>query len=150
MRFVFRRRIRHPLHPALNAAPAAAAKGVSPALYGAFEDLASSNGARAECAIFPVLTPDRPFLADSQRDLLWEKFRAPVYSLVVDRNEVVGFECEAQHGLHVLENYAPLLPGRLDSAPCECGRPGPRLLPQAVPDQSREIAAPADTGYFRP
>jgi hypothetical protein len=107
---------------------------MSPALYGAFEDLsaAAGTGARVQRAVFPLLSPTSPFLEDRLREALWEHFHVPVYSLLVDgRDEVVGYECEAQEGLHLREDYAArLLFGRVESSLCECGRPGPRLLPE--------------------
>ena len=137
MRFTFRRRICHPFYPALKPAPAAAAQGYSPALYGAFDDLtvAADAGARAARAVFPLVGPATPFLDRDKRDELWHKFQVPVYALLVDgREEVVGYECEAQEGLHLREDYAArLLFGRVDSTLCECGRPGPRLLPDDAP-----------------
>jgi hypothetical protein len=131
VRFAFRRQIRHPFYPALKPAPAAAAKAGSPALYGAVEDLATAalGGARPARAVFPLLGPAMPFLEELQRERLWACFQVPIYALLVDgRENVVGYECEAQ-GLHLRDNYAAtLLFGRVEFEPCECGRPGPRLV----------------------
>jgi hypothetical protein len=138
VRFAFRRQIRHPFYPALKPAPAAAAaKGASPALYGAVDELATAarDGARPVRAVFPLLGPATPFLDQFQRDMLWACFQVPIYALLVDgRENVVGYECEVQQGLHLRENYAAtLLFGRVEFEPCECGRPGPRLLPETEP-----------------
>jgi hypothetical protein len=133
VRFLFGRRIRHPFYPALKPAPAAAAKSHSRALYGAFEELATAAGmgVRVARAVFPVRRSASPFLTDSQRDTLWDLFKVPVYALILDsHDEVVGYECEMQDSIHLREDYAArLLYGNVDSSPCDCGRPGPRLLP---------------------
>lgn len=111
-----------------------AAKGVPLALYGPVPDLeaAAGAGAHAARAIFPVLGLSRPFLDEARREELWAKFQVPIYALLVDgRGEVVGYECEAQDGIHLREDYAArLLTGHVESSLCECGRPGPRLMPE--------------------
>jgi len=133
VRFAFRRQIRHPFYPALKPAAAAAAKADSPALYGAVEELATAarDGARPARAVFPLLGPATPFLDEFQREKLWACFQVPIYALLIDgRENVVGYECEAQ-GLHLREDYAArLLFGKIEFEPCECGRPGPRLVPE--------------------
>lgn len=152
MRFPLRRRIVHPLYPALKPAPAAGAEGIAPALYGAYEELAQAAmaGARAARAVFPLLGPAYPFLDESQRNLLWSRFRVPIYALLIDgRENVVGYECEAQCGLHLREDYAaPLLFGRVDSSLCECGRPGPRLVPDFAPEIGKLAAPPVHANPF--
>ena len=119
----------------MKPAPAAAAETVSPALYGAYEELsrAAGAGARVIRAVFPLCRPANPFLTESQRDALWEMFQAPVCALMLDgRGDVVGYECETQEGLHLRADYAAGLPaGEIESKLCECGRPGPRLMPPA-------------------
>lgn len=145
---MFRRRIRHPFYPALIPSPATTAQGCSAALYGAYDDLtvAADAGARVARAVFPLVGPATPFLDVRQRDELWDKFQVPVYALLVDgRDEVVGYECEAQEGLHLREDYAArLLFGRIESTLCECGRPGPRLLPADAPARRYERTVEAE------
>lgn len=140
MRNLFRRRIRHPFYPALKPAPAAAVKSTSASLYGGFADLAAAaaSGIRVERAVFPLVAPTTPFLDPGDRDELWSKFRVPVYALLVDGgDDVIGYECEAQSGLHLREDYAArLLFGRVDATLCECGRPGPRLVPDNWDEQA--------------
>ena len=140
VRFPFRPRIVHPFHASLRPAAAATAKALSPALYGDFEGLlrAGRNGARVERAVFPLRRPEDPFLSDEQRHELWNLFHAPVYVLLVDgRGEVIGYECEAQEGIHLAEEYAagPVL-GDVEAKLCECGREGPRLMPPAYPQHT--------------
>jgi len=49
----------------------------------------------------------------------------PVFALLLDRDgRLLAYECEAQSGLHV-GPQAPWSARELESAPCECGRPGP-------------------------
>jgi hypothetical protein len=135
VRLTFHRGIRHPFYPALKPAPAEAASDGSAALFGVFEELlrASETGVRVARAIFPLRSPRNPFLSESQRDLLWDRFQVPVYGLLMNADgEVVGYECEAQNGMHIRTEYAAgLLTEEVESKLCECGRPGPRLMPQS-------------------
>jgi hypothetical protein len=134
VRIPFLRRIRHPFYPALKPAAAPAATTGSPALYGAYEELrhAARAGIRAERAVFALKSATEPFLTSRQRDTLWAMFQVPVYTLLVDgRGSVVACECEAQAGLHLMAGHTGVLFGRVESKLCECGRPGPRLLPAA-------------------
>ena len=59
------------------------------------------------------------------------------------RGNVVGYECETQDGMHLRADYAAgLLFGNVEWKLCECGRPGPRLMP---PQQAIE-AVPSARG----
>lgn len=132
MRFWFRRRICHPFYPAVKPAPAAGATQDCPALYGAFEELTAAAGAgiRVARAVFPLLTPSRPSLPEPDRETLWRMFRVPIYTILLDGDgSVVAYECEVQEGLHLREQYIGTLFGRVEHTLCECGRPGPRLMP---------------------
>ncbi len=125
---------RHPLYPDLAAARAATAKGEHAALAGSFDDLvrAWSAGARARRAVFVLHYSGRPFLSEGERDALWEMFRAPVYGMLLDRRgRVVGYECEAQDGLHVVAECA-LPAGLADAGPCSCGRTGARVVMESL------------------
>jgi hypothetical protein len=132
VRISFLRRIRHPFYPALKPAAASAATTGRPALYGHYEELrhAAGTGIRAERAVFALKNATNPFLTGRERDALWAMFQVPIYTLVVDgRGSVVACECEAQEGLHLTEGHTGVLFGRVESKLCECGRPGPRLMP---------------------
>jgi hypothetical protein len=133
MRLGFRRRIRHPLYPALKAAPAAEAEALSAALTGTYMELvrAASMGVRAARAVFPVQSLASPFLTEEQRETLWEMFEVPALAMLVDHHgSVIGHECELQEGFHLAEgSESGLLCGRVETSLCECGRPGSRLLP---------------------
>jgi len=100
-------------------------------------------GVRVSRAVFPLRRPGNPFLPDKQRDALWQMFQVPIHALLVDaRDEVVGYECEAQDGIHLRADYAAgLFSGDVESELCECGRPGPRLMP---PKQEVAAVASAD------
>jgi hypothetical protein len=134
VRFSFRRRLQHPFYPGLKLAPVAAVHA-APALYGDTEDLldAARCGARVDRAVFALRRADSPFLSEPERDVLWETYQAPVYSLLLGRDgDPIAFECEAQDGLHLRDDYSGgLLFGRVESRLCECGRPGRRLMPPA-------------------
>jgi hypothetical protein len=133
--FPFSRRIRHPFYPSLKPSFARAAKGDQIALYGEMAELlkAARSGVRVRRAVFPIRNRSNPFLTEAERDLLWDAFEAPVYGLLVDsEGDVIGYECEAQDGLHIRDSYASgLLPGTVQHDLCECGRLGPRLMPPA-------------------
>ena len=125
---------RHPLYPGLTAARAATARGEHAALAGSFDELARARaaGARARRAVFVLHYSGRPFLSEGERDALWEMFRAPVYGLLLGRDgRVLGYECEAQDGLHAGANWAPAA-GLMEAVPCCCGRPGVRLVAEAL------------------
>jgi hypothetical protein len=150
VRHVFQRRIRHPFYPALKPAPAADAKELSSALTGTFAELekASAAGVQVARAVFPLHSPASPFLTSEQRDALWAMFEVPVLAMLIDhRGSVIGYECELQEGFHLKEEFAGgLLFGRIESSLCECGRPGPRLMPPEEHDmpQPLSLSAAAD------
>jgi len=125
---------RHPLYPGLRAARAAGAKGEHAALAGSFDELARARavGALARRAVFVLHYSGRPFLSEGERDALWEMFQAPVYGMLLDRDgRVLGYECEAQDGLHFVAEYTPPA-GLVDAGPCCCGRAGVRLVVEAL------------------
>jgi hypothetical protein len=95
-----------------------------------------------ERAVFPVLSPLDPILSTGQRDLLWELFEVPIYILMLDgHGRLTGYECEAQHGIHVVEGYRfPPDPASIESSTCECGRPGVRLAPPTFVEEAPESA----------
>jgi hypothetical protein len=135
VRLAFRRRIQHPFYPGLKLAPAAAFARKAPALYGAFDELSAAalTGARVGRAVFALARPPSPFLTEPQRDALWEWFQVPVLTLLLGLDGLpIAYECEAQDGLHLRDDYSGgLLSGHIESRPCECGRPGRRLMPPA-------------------
>ena len=122
--------IRHPFYPGLAVTLAVECKGPCAGLSGTFRDLtrAATAGARARRMIFALHYPGSPFLSETERDQLWQLFQVPVFAVLSDRNgRLLAYECEAQSGLHVGPE-APWSAGVLESAPCECGRPGLRLV----------------------
>src|SRR6266516_1214050 len=133
MKSVARSRIiRHPLYPALAAIPATEATGLCPAITGTFPELAQAcaAGVRASHVVFPMHGSGGPFLSASERDALWELFQVPIYVLILDgKGRVVAYECEAQSGLHLASDMeASPVAGSIESSPCDCGRPGPRVM----------------------
>jgi len=149
MRLKIRFPLRHPLYPDWTVTPARVARGHYDAVSGTYFELvrAASAGVTAERAIFVMHLPDTPFFSDSDRDVLWEAFQVPVFACLLDGDgRLVGYECEAQDGLHVgtacpddsqklvifsedsiLGYRIPLDQTVLEKSPCECGRPGHRL-----------------------
>ena len=95
------------------------------------------------------------WIAEDEREQLWSAFQVPVYEQLCDRaGQVLTFECEARHGMHIGDNqtwvvdrdarlwfaggqtvinrrrvvHEPTgLYGRVELEGCPCGRPGPRL-----------------------
>ena len=136
MILALRSRVRHPLYPDLAATPAVRSRGQCIALAGTFSELveAATAGAHPRRAVFVLAYADQAFLDDSQRDELWHRFQVPVFALLLDRDRrLLGYECEVQHGLHLSASasFAEAHAGILKSTPCDCGRPGPRLLPDS-------------------
>jgi hypothetical protein len=129
MLFRFGSRIRHPFFPGLQATSAAEAKARSAALYGTYEQLvrAADAGASVSRALFVLQPENEPLLSDAEREVLWNRFRAPVLMLLVDgRQHVIAYECEAQSGFHVNSRRLPAQEG---AQVCECGRPGKSVCP---------------------
>ncbi|HMD70474.1 MAG TPA: hypothetical protein VKF41_03985 [Bryobacteraceae bacterium] len=132
----FRPRIRHPLYPGLASTAAAGATGHCPALYGSFEDLvgAAAAGAQPRRAVFVERRQTNPFLSVRERDELWNRFGVPVLAVLVDdHGTLLGYECEAQQGVHLSERMQPGPRHRLEQGPCDCGRPGCRLVAKPAP-----------------
>jgi hypothetical protein len=126
--------IRHPLFPELKPTAALGAKGSHHVLAGTFHHLveAGLHGVSAARAVFLVRNSGCPWVADSEREMLWRLFEVPVLGLLVnDRHEVLAYECEAQHGMHLQTACLPGPAAALASSPCSCGRPGHRLVPAA-------------------
>lgn len=128
MRLLFGRRLRHPFYPDLVVTPAGAARRGCAAIAGSVPELAraAAAGVRPRRAVFPLYRAGAPFLTAAERDLLWEMFEVPLFVLLLDAaGRVTGCECEAQDGLHVQDGYPG--PGTIETEPCPCGRPGPRI-----------------------
>jgi len=94
-------------------------------------------------------------LSESARDLLWQTFEVPVFEQRLGADgSVLAWECEAHEGLHIAEDNVvveqgqnqeliltsltdrrhPVLrliagvSGRIETAPCGCGRSEPRVV----------------------
>jgi hypothetical protein len=50
--------------------------------------------------------------------------------LVDDHGKLLGYECEAQAGVHLTASLQPGPRHHLEQGPCDCGRPGCRLVPK--------------------
>lgn len=123
-------RLRHPFYPYLRLTPASQASGHCAALAGSCEELfqAGARGVRVESALMVLHHASSSLLGEGERERLWQTFQVPVLAIWLDgEGRVRGYECEAQKGLHI-DSAKGLRIGRLESAPCECGRPGDRLI----------------------
>ncbi len=159
MRLRIRFPLRHPFYPDRVPTPTRSAQGSCAVLSGSFPELtqAAASGIRVERAVFTLQSPDTPFLTEYERDVLWQTFQVPVFAMLLDNDgRLAAWECEAQDGLHVGGSWHPesiwvyrLLSsaGELESAACDCGRPGQRLRPApriVVPRRPRgQVAADA-------
>jgi phenylacetate-coenzyme A ligase PaaK-like adenylate-forming protein len=71
-------------------------------------------------------------VSEADREMLWRRFRVPVFEQIVSRNGVLlAAECEAHHGLHI-EADAARARGRetqrIDESKCACGRTTARII----------------------
>jgi len=146
MRLRLRSPFRHPFYPGFAVTPAAECTGLCASLSGTFHELtrAAAAGARARRMIFALHYPGTPLLNEGDRDELWHAFQVPVLAVLLDHDgRLLAYECEAQSGLHV-EADAWWSAGVLESAPCECGRPGLRLVLAARnPARAAQTAVPS-------
>ena len=142
----FASRVRHPFYPGFAAARAAAAIGRHTALAGTVEELrrAAVRGARARKAIFILNHNGELWPGREARDELWRLFEVPSYVIRLDaEGRQLGWECEAQEGLHAAGRQRGCPPGfRLETETCACGRPGARLIRACAEEMAP--AAPRD------
>ena len=146
---------RHPLFPHLAPVSARRAQGVCTALAGTFAELteAARNGVLTRRAVFVLHSGVAPFLGRAERDALWRRFQVPVFAMLLDTaGRLVGYECEVQNGLHLRHAFAAAA-GVAVSTPCECGRPGNRLILTARIPPASELgisAIPVELPGARP
>ena len=110
-----------------------------------------AEGPEAQIGLAPLTGVGRPPIHPAQRNLLWLALRMPVFEQFRGpAGELLAWECEAHTGLHVVSGraefslrrgdpeirlrlgrdslYVPTgIAGRIETEPCACGRPGPRL-----------------------
>jgi len=81
-------------------------------------------------------------LTMERRQRLWKAFRVPVFEQIIGPNGVLlAAECEAHAGLHIESAKFDLGSRLIETAPCGCGRPGPRLKLAAQVKKIRAAAA---------
>jgi hypothetical protein len=70
-------------------------------------------------------------LSELERDLFWRVFQVPVFEqfFALD-GRLIAMECEAHQGLHLVAPPTALagFQAVLDSTPCGCGDPNPRII----------------------
>jgi hypothetical protein len=83
-------------------------------------------------------------LTIERRQRLWNAFRVPIFEQIIGVNGVLlAAECEAHAGLHIESAKFNLASRLIETAPCGCGRPGPRLKPVEQIKPARAAAAHA-------
>ena len=131
-------KLRHPFYPEIPATSAPEArKGSVLALWGSLHELeqAAQAGVTVRRAVFVTHRWNQLLMTDGQRDHVWNLFEAPVYAVLLDRfGGLVAYECEAQNGLHMAA-------GVLESAMCNCGRPGMRVGEKKLSAVSYQLSA---------
>jgi hypothetical protein len=162
MRLKFTFPLKHPFHPDWVVTPVRVARGHCTVLSGNIWELleGAQSGVSAKQAVLVMLYSDTPALSDSDRDRLWEAYQVPVLACLLDEEgRLVGWECEAQDGLHVgkvclsdarklvvfsddsvLGFRVPINRAIVETSPCDCGRPGERLrFKEAAPTRRLEV-----------
>jgi hypothetical protein len=129
----FRPDYRHPYFADVKATPAPVAQGECTAIIGTYRELmeAAESGVRIKRYVYVLHGPESQFLSESRRDSLWARFEVPVFALMLGRRgRLMGWECEVHDGLHTDSRHPdmPRLARRLETTPCDCGRPGHRLI----------------------
>lgn len=84
-----------------------------------------------DCALVVFTGDGQPCLTDADRDLFWRVFQVPLFEQYLDSaGRLAAAECDAHLGLHLLAAEFPFngREGFVESAPCPCGRAGPRVL----------------------
>jgi hypothetical protein len=83
-------------------------------------------------------------LTVERRQRLWKAFRVPVFEQIIGVNGVLlAAECEAHAGLHIESAKFDLGSRLIETTPCGCGRPGPRLKLAGQVEKIRAAAASA-------
>jgi hypothetical protein len=124
---LFGPRLRHPFFSDIPAVLATGAKGNVLAIAGTLSELeqAAQDGVVARRAVFVTHHWNQLLLTEAERTRLWRLFEVPIYAVVLDSwGSMVAYECEAQKGLHMAA-------GVIESALCDCGRPGKRPVAAA-------------------
>jgi len=84
-----------------------------------------------DSAVVAFTGSNQPCLSESDRDFFWRVFQVPLFEQFVNsEGRVLAAECDAHQGLHLLKAEADLagFGGRIETALCPCGKPGPRLF----------------------
>lgn len=143
------------LDPIRKFAPVSLAGSLRQLLY--LASMRSSYTNRLDCithSLVVIFQAEQPWMSDRDRDELWDAFGLPVYEQIYCSSGLLATECEAHDGLHTArgaewttchdgelwfreppawweergESYAPTgLFGRVNIAPCACGRKTSRI-----------------------
>ena len=91
----------------------------------------SSSPPRPARAVYVWSSAGGGPVTPGDRDLFWRVFQVPVFEqLLSSTGGVLAEECHAHEGMHVLCRMEDLPPCHVTHEPCECGRPGARILNQ--------------------
>lgn len=84
-------------------------------------------------------------LTDLERDLFWRVFQVPIFEQFLSpEGRILAMECDAHDGMHLLDpaDLQTLHGGVLETAPCGCGNPHPRLIGSETPPRVSASVAP--------
>jgi hypothetical protein len=131
--------------------------GVTPDLFWNSKGCAvleeKSGSKRGKRALFIRIGLDEGLLSPVERDGLWQRHGVPMFEHMIGMDgKLLAWECETHRGLHIVEENVvfELVEGellltsltdlaqptlqmrtgwtaRVETDPCDCGRPGPRL-----------------------
>ena len=89
----------------------------------------AAAGIALEHTLIALTYQGEPGLNADDRAFLWEDFGVPVYEQVLGReNQLLAAECDAHNGLHLVAGSEPEhVDARLETEPCGCGNPSPRI-----------------------
>jgi hypothetical protein len=95
-------------------------------------------------AVIALESRGDPLLSAAERAWLWRAFRVPAFEQIIEPDgELLAWECEAHHGLHIeiaglnWDGYG------VELSPCGCGRNTPRLTPAQLAEPAGRLKSVA-------
>lgn len=92
-----------------------------------------ADGWAPEFGVIVLSRPSDGLLTEDDRDFIWNALGVPAFNHLVDEDgRVLARECDAHDGLHVEAPLPSVYRDRVISEACPCGRPGDRLMTDAI------------------